>query len=91
MRQHHTVAMAILQAHLDGGPEFVDPEPSFPAQHPGRDRAVLACQCGRVLDARDMVRIRTPSRDFHHDTSTVIYRIGCRACAALAYGLRRQG
>ena len=68
--------------------ELASLEPSFPVQHPGRNRAVLACRCGRVLDARDMVRIRTPSKDFRHDTSTVIYRIGCRPCAAQAAGMR---
>lgn len=51
-------------------------------RHPGADRAVLACACGQVLDARDMVRIRPMSQEkFHHTESTTIYPIGCRACA----------
>lgn len=66
---------------------MVDTEPGIRVQHPGRGRAVLACACGQVLDARDMVRIRTPRAGFNHDTSTAIYRIGCEACAALAAGI----
>lgn len=63
-------------------------EPSFPAQHPGAHRAVLACACGRVLDARDMVRIHVPRAGFNHETSVAIYRIGCRPCAIEIAGLR---
>jgi len=61
-------------------------EPGIRVRHPGRHQAVLACACGRVLNSRDMVRIRTPHDTYAHETSTAIYPIGCRACAAEALG-----
>ncbi len=72
-----------------GTPPTADVE-SFPARHPGRDCAVLACACGTVLDARDMVRITGSRAGFNHETSTVIYRIGCRACALEAIRPRKR-
>lgn len=36
--------------------------PEWRAPHPGRGRAVLACRCGRVLDADQMHRPTRPRR-----------------------------
>lgn len=78
--QFHTVADHIRAVE----------DESFPARHPGADRAVLACRCGTVLDARDMVRIRTPRAGFDHVTSTAIYPIGCYRCAVRAGGVYQR-
>ena len=48
--------------------------------HPGLNRAVLACACGRVLNTRDMVRIR-PAVVGGQGANPAIWRIGCLDCA----------
>lgn len=58
-----------------------------PVRHPGRGVAVIACRCGTVLDARDIVRIVVPTGGEHVGDDVAIHRVGCRACAKEAAGV----
>lgn len=60
-------ALPVQRTAADTGVE-IDPPP------PGR--ALIACACGRVLDARDMHRHRP-----RHPGGHPIARITCRSCS----------
>ena len=90
LAERHTATLVELQRLREQILALRDEQLPYPVRHPGRGRAVIACACGRVLDARDMVRIVVPHGGPGVESAPGIARIGCSDCAAEAAAAVRR-